>query len=113
MIKKITIEQLRPGIYVHDFNCDKTTTNLILDQTLIKDLKIIDILKSWGIKEVYIDTERGLDVEKAKSLQEAKLETEGALRKLAKKNTESTRSVPLKEELAVAKNIKKMGYQRY
>nr|MBF0222357.1 HD-GYP domain-containing protein [Desulfobulbaceae bacterium] len=106
MIKKITINQLRPGIFVHDFNCDKSTSNRILNPTLIKDAKIIEILRSWGIKEVYIDTERGLDVEKAKSQHEVNAEIESAFHKLAQKHPESSRSVPLKEELAVAKNIK-------
>lgn len=106
MIKKITINQLRPGIFVHDFNCDKSSTNLILNPTLIKDVKIIDILSSWGIKEVYIDTARGLDVEKAKPQLEVKQEIDSAFHELAQKHPESTRSVPLKEELEVAKNIK-------
>lgn len=109
MIKKISIDQLRPGIFVHDFNCSWKTNNLILDPTLIKDVKIIEILNSWGIKAVYIDTDKGLDVAKAKSALEVKLDTDGALQKLAKEHPKSTRTIPLEEELSVAVKIKKMA----
>ena len=106
MIKKIAINQLRPGIFVHDFNCDVKTHNLILEPVLIKDIKIIDILNSWGIKEIYIDTDQGLDVELPKSQLEDNRQTDRALFKLAKEQPKSTPSVPLGEELAVAKSIK-------
>ena len=67
MIKKINVEQLRPGIYVHDFNCDWAGVNIFINQALIRDEKAIEIIRSWGIKEVYIDTDRGLDVLRAKT----------------------------------------------
>jgi predicted transcriptional regulator len=94
---------------VHDFNCDWKTENRILDPTLIRSNKIIDILLSWGIKEVYIDTEKGLDVEEAKTTIELKSETVSALHKLAVKKPTVASNIPLREELAVAKNIKKQA----
>ncbi len=109
MIKKIKVEQLRPGIFVHDFNCGWKTGNHILDPNKINSTKIIDILISWGIKEVYIDTDRGLDISKAKTTIELKSETDKALRQMAAKKPRSPKNIPLREELAVAKNIKKQA----
>ena len=62
MIRKVRVKDLRPGNFIHDFNCDWNGSNIYIDQTYVKDSKIIDIIHSWGIKEVYIDTERGIDI---------------------------------------------------
>lgn len=107
MIKKVKVDQLKPGIFVHDFNCTWKTDNLIINQTMIKDEKILDTIRSWGVHEVYIDTDRGLDIEDAKTEFEAKRETDSALHRLAETKPYASRQAPLKEELAVANNIKK------
>jgi len=108
MIKKIRIEQLRPGIFVHDFNCDWAGENIFINQALIKSEKAIEIIRSWGIKEVYIDTERGLDVKRAKTASEVQQKTDNNLNKLAWKRKKTTApSVPLKEEVQMARKIKK------
>jgi len=65
MIKKINIEQLDTGFFVHDFNCDWNGTNLYIAPSFIKSEHTIEILKSWNIKEVFIDTDRGLDVDES------------------------------------------------
>lgn len=109
MIKKVKVEQLRPGIFVHDFNCDWKTGNHILDPSKINSTKIIDILISWGIKEVYIDTDRGLDVSEAKTSIELNSETDKALQQMAAKKPKAPKNIPLREELAVAKNIKRQA----
>jgi len=108
MIKKIKIEQLRPGIFVHDFNCDWAGENVFINKALIKSEKAIEIIGSWGIKEIYIDTERGLDVKRGKTSSEVRQKTDSNLHKLAlnKKATLSP-SVPLKEEARMVMTIKK------
>ena len=62
MIKKVRVEYLVPWVYIEDFNCDWKGSNLYVEPGLIKNDNIIEILKSWGIDEVYIDIEKGLDV---------------------------------------------------
>lgn len=107
MIKKVKVDQLKPGVFVHDFNCAWKNNNLIINQTLIKDEKVIDTIRSWGLQEVYIDTDRGLDIGEAKTEFEAKRETDSGLHRLAESKPYTGRQAPLKEELAVADNIKK------
>lgn len=62
MIKKVHVNDLQPGVFIHDFNCDWGEGNIYIEKMLIRDLKTIEIIKSWGIEEVYIDTERGNDI---------------------------------------------------
>jgi HD-GYP domain-containing protein (c-di-GMP phosphodiesterase class II) len=107
MIKKVKVDQLIPGVFVHDFNCGWRSDNLIINQTRVKDTKIIDILHSWGIREVYIDTDRGLDVEDARPAAEVRRETDEALHRLAEAQPATTRFIPLDEEITMARNIKK------
>ena len=109
MIKKVKVELLEPGVYVQDFNSDWRTNNLFINQTLIRDKKVISILQGWGIKEVYIDTDKGKDVIESIPAREALLETDLGLKKMAEQRPVSTRNIPLSEELAVAKNIKKQA----
>jgi len=62
MIKKVKVNDLQLGVFIHDFNCDWGEGNIYIEKMLIRDLRIIEIIKSWGIEEVYIDTERGRDI---------------------------------------------------
>lgn len=109
MIKKVKVELLEPGVFVHDFNCDMRSNNLVASQCVIRDRKIIEILDSMGIKEIYIDTDKGIDVREAIPAHQARRETDQGLQRIAAKHPASTRSIPLREELAVAKNIKKQA----
>ncbi|NLZ18202.1 MAG: DUF3391 domain-containing protein [Desulfobulbaceae bacterium] len=60
MIKKVSIDALRVGIYVYNFNCSDDTGNIYTDPCTIKRESTIKILKTGGIKEVFINTRRGL-----------------------------------------------------
>ena len=107
MIKKIKIDQLKPGVFIHDFDSGWHTENLFINQTLVKNTRTIEIISSWGIKEVFIDTDKGLDIDEAKTGREVQLETDENLRKLAEADPSSSYYVPLKEEVALAEDIKK------
>lgn len=109
MIKKVKIEQLKPGVFVHDFNCDWRSSNLVASQMLVRDRKLIDVLHSLGIHEVYIDTDRGYDIDAAMPQIEAQRQTEQALKSLATSKPAHARAIPLSEEIAVARNIKKQA----
>ena len=63
MIKKVKTSALKPGAFIHDYICDSSKENIYLEKSLIKNLQTINILLSWGIKEVLIDTERGIDIQ--------------------------------------------------
>ena len=64
MIKKVRVDDLRVGVYVHDYNCAGSSGAIYIDPGPIKRESAIRILKTWGIGEVFIDTARGLDVDR-------------------------------------------------
>lgn len=101
MIKKVKVEDLKTGVFVYDFNCNWNRRNLYFEQCFIENDNVIDILKSWEIKEVYIDTERGVDVDRSKTLHDVKRETAG----IDQTHKVSRPLVPLARELQSAKQI--------
>ncbi len=62
MIKKISVDQLKPDMYVSDLNCDWIPHHNYQKEGRIPDQSIVDEIRRRGIREVYIDTTRGLDV---------------------------------------------------
>ncbi len=58
MIKRISIDKLRPKMYVSDLNCDWIPHHNMKKEGRIPNQALIEQLKSRGIKEVYIDTQR-------------------------------------------------------
>lgn len=93
-------------MYVHDITARKDGQNVFIKRSLIQTHKAIKIIRSWGIEEVYIDTEKGLDVQSRKSALEVQQEIDRGLRKAALQNKPPTPTVPLKEELTIARSIK-------
>lgn len=62
MIKKVKVEQLRPGIYIHSFNINWFKHPFLGNKKLIKDYQAIEKIRKSGVQEVLIDTTKGLDV---------------------------------------------------
>lgn len=79
MLKRIPVEQLRLGMHIHEF-CGSWMDHpfwrgaFLLDNP--KDLKTI---RATGIREVWIDTAKGLDVEGGKAEHEIVAEVENTL----------------------------------
>ncbi len=64
-IKKVAVGQLRPGMYIHDLNCGWMEHPFLSNNFRIKDLDTIQCIAAMGIREVYIDTGKGDDVNPA------------------------------------------------
>lgn len=62
MIKKIPVLELRVGMYVHDLNVDWMSHPFLRDQFLLKDESDLIKIVELGVHELYIDTDRGIDV---------------------------------------------------
>ena len=72
MIKCIDVSDLKVGMFVHDLNCDWASHPFFRKSFLLKqDSEIAKIVEA-GIHEVYIDTQKGLDVRHARTEQEVK-----------------------------------------
>ena len=70
MKKRIAIQDLRPGMFVAGMDQSWFHTPFLRHKWLIKREDEIALLRSYGIQEVFIDTEKGCDVNEASSLQE-------------------------------------------
>jgi len=105
MIKRISINKLRPEMYVSDLNCDWIPHHNMQKEGRIPNQAMIDELKRRGIKDVYIDTERGLDEEDGYSQQEVENQNQAKLNKAATLNMDSAGSVSVEEELFKAHKL--------
>jgi putative nucleotidyltransferase with HDIG domain len=108
MIKKVKTSALKPGVYIHDYLCNKSKENIYLEKSFLKDMHTINILLSWGIKEVLIDTERGKDIKPAKRITKPQYHSREIADTQIASPPKSIFSTPetLSEELKEAKVIK-------
>ncbi len=106
MIKKVKTDQLRVGVFIDDLNFSNAKGKVFLSKTLIQTEKTIQIMRVWGIDEVFIDTEKGLDIKPAQSAIETRKKIDRDLLQAALMSSPQTPVVPIGEELAIAQTIK-------
>ena len=61
MIKKIKKEDLKVGMFIHDLNCGWMDHSFFRKRFPLKKEEDLRKIHESGIREVYIDTEKGLD----------------------------------------------------
>jgi putative nucleotidyltransferase with HDIG domain len=92
MIKRVATDELRVGMYIHDLNCGWMAHPFALSRfALASDADIVRI-RAAGIREVEIDTVRGLDASHAPTRREAALLNEMAISRLAVCANDDTKS---------------------
>ncbi|MDR2549567.1 MAG: HD-GYP domain-containing protein [Desulfobulbus sp.] len=101
MIKKVKVDCLRVGVFVHDFNCGWHGSSIYIEPSCIKSENTIEILKNWNIEEVFIDTDRGLDAEPSRSV----VEDVSFITPFGVKRHRERPAVPLKNELQSSRKI--------
>lgn len=62
MIKKISIDQLRIGMYIHDLNCSWINHPFARNQFKVDEASVLNKILGAGVKEFTIDTALGVDV---------------------------------------------------
>lgn len=108
MLKKIKSRDAQLGMYVHEI-CGSWMDNPFWKKSFKlsndKDLKAI---RDYNIKEIWIDTDRGLDVATETPVvtdEEEKIHINTAMNEIATQHKTHKPRVPLKEELVRAKKI--------
>jgi putative nucleotidyltransferase with HDIG domain len=104
VIKKINVERLKPGIFVHDFNSGWLHHPFLRNKITIETDADVEKVLEYQIREVYIDTERGLDIDDAQTQQEVAAEIQTEIDKVPAPVKKEGR-VPLQEELVRAKRL--------
>ena len=105
MIKKIKVEQLKPGVFVHDFNCGWLHHPFLTDRTKLKTDKQIQKVIKYGIRELYIDTDKGLDIDDAPTQREADQEIQDEFDQLTSPPRDRAIAARFKKELVRAKQL--------
>ncbi|MBF0295623.1 MAG: HD-GYP domain-containing protein [Magnetococcales bacterium] len=113
MIKRVSTDILTAGMYVHDFNhdwkdpcCRDRDPNAFRGPRLLRTDEEAQAVLAHGIREVYIDTARGKDVEEAPSAAEVQAMLEAQLRELGDDEEDKEVVVPMEKELQQAAKVK-------
>jgi HD-GYP domain-containing protein (c-di-GMP phosphodiesterase class II) len=112
MIKKIKVKDLKIGMYVHKFNCGWINHPFLSNSMFINNEEIIQKAIDYGIRELYIDTDKGHEVVDAPTEEEVNRQLQTDIDSIAgqeKADQEIKNSAPIsiKEEMAKATEIKK------
>ncbi len=104
-IKKIPVEQLRPGMYIHDINCSWLDHPFATGSFAVHDEKRIGEIRDLGIHDVYIDISRGADVASGISEEEVRQEIDERMADIACEATIKIPPASLDSEVTRARRL--------
>jgi putative nucleotidyltransferase with HDIG domain len=103
MLKKIAVEQLALGMHIHEFCGSWMDHPFWKTKFVLKDANDLHQIKTCGIKEVWINVKKGVDVP-GTTKQEAEAEIDAVLEQIAQRKEDSPR-VSMAEEVQRAAKI--------
>ncbi len=112
VIKKIDCRQLKVGMYVHDLNLDWLAHPFVRNRFLVSSYEEIKQILDIGVREIYIDTGRGLDVKNAPTREEVAQNIEREIVNLANRQPAPVAKVPFFEEMTRAKLVRNQAKQQ-
>lgn len=106
MIKKISLAQLKPGMFIHDLNCSWVVHPLFLTRFKVKSDHEIERIATLGVREVYIDSNLGDDLLDGLSVAEVQAAIETELQQVAEAASRLPQPrIPVREEIEAALGI--------
>ena len=112
MIKRIHSEQLKQGMFIHDFNCSWVDHPFLRNSMMVEDETAIAKVLEYGIRELYIDTSKGLDVAGAQTEDEFNSEMHDKFSQFVQTQAaKGLPQVPLKKEIVVAREVHSQAQQ--
>jgi len=107
-IRRIAVDRLEVGMYVHDINCPWLEHPFARNNFLIRSGKTLDAIRRLGIHELFIDLARGRGVgEDAMTGAQAEAETNARLREVLEEIEDEPRRVSLALEIDRARLLHK------
>jgi putative nucleotidyltransferase with HDIG domain len=103
VLKRIDASQLKPGMYIHDLNCDWMAHPFLRRRFLVETQSEVARVIDAGIRDLYIDVSQGDDVPDAPTETAIREATEAQMRRVAQECPPAR--VGLAEELVTAKLI--------
>jgi HD-GYP domain-containing protein (c-di-GMP phosphodiesterase class II) len=105
VIKKISIDQLKPGMFVHDLNVDWMAHPFLRQRFVVQDDAAVSKIRAAGIRELYVDTSRGSDVPDAPTEADVRRSVESAMLKVAAEPPPAPLTMSAAEEMSRATKI--------
>lgn len=105
-IKKIKVDDLQVGMFVHDLNCGWMEHPFLTTQFKIESGHDIAKIQGLGIHELYIDTDRGIGIESAVPRAEVRREIGAELEAIAREAIPVNPRVAREQEFARAKALR-------
>lgn len=109
MLKRVDASQLRVGMYVHDLDCSWIEHPFVRNRFMLSSEEEIHKILAAQIRFVVIDCSKGLGVEDAPTLAEAREQTESELLDLAAQVAPAPMRASMAEELQRAANIRRQA----
>ncbi len=103
MIRKVPVDSLRPGMYVHDIGVGWMDHPFAFSRFPLKSEDQVAELRALGLQAVYIDTAKGLDVADAPTAEEVRAEISAQLLQVAAEQPKPVRPVSVSEEIEHAR----------
>ncbi|CAK0756436.1 Phosphodiesterase [Gammaproteobacteria bacterium] len=107
MIKKIKKNQLRIGMFIHDLDLGWMDHPFLKSKFKLTTNDALQKILSLKLQEVYIDTDKGLDVEQGQNVSEVREEVKKTMDELMVPYPIKDLRIPLKEEWSRAIKVKK------
>jgi HD-GYP domain-containing protein (c-di-GMP phosphodiesterase class II) len=111
MIKKISSSDLRVGMYINELDCDWLTHPFLTNQFKVNSDAQIEKIVATGIHNVYIDTDKGLDVPDAPTEEEVRHNLQEEMIALATAEPSTHQRTTREDELHRAHAIKGRAQQ--
>lgn len=106
MIKRVSVAQLCSGMYIHDLNCSWIDHPFARRRFKINGKKQLSKIKSVGIREVYIDTDKGSDITDSKPIMEVHADIRARLSEVTHSSKPPSPRFSFREELLAARKTK-------
>ncbi len=105
MIKRVRVEELKLGMYIHDLNCGWMDHNFLRSRFTLRKEEDLRKLQESRIGELYIDTMKGIDVADAPTQREVQVEIQNKVLDLATRSHSLPSQTTHAEELTIARDI--------
>ena len=107
MIKKIATAQLRKGMFIHDLNCGWMESPFVRNQFKLGSKDDISKIAGLGVKELYIDTSKGLDAPEAPSRRQVQESLDSEIHEVLSESTPEEKTVSVQAERKAAEQVEK------
>jgi HD-GYP domain-containing protein (c-di-GMP phosphodiesterase class II) len=108
MLKKINVKDVKQGMYLQEICGSWMETPFWKKSFKLDDAKAVKTLQECGVQEVWIDTDKGLDVDSSaigQSVDEAKQNIEVELNQISSEKATTVSKVSIQDELVKARAI--------